>query len=106
VIAPPGTATRENLESNGAIAVGFSPPTIARALQIKGVALEVREPEPAELDRAEQHLAAFSAEVEQIGIPGRLARRMFGSPSELVSVRLSIDEVFEQTPGPKAGQRL
>ena len=37
VDAPAGSATRANLEGNGAIAVGFNPPTIARALQIKGV---------------------------------------------------------------------
>jgi len=106
VIAPPGSLTRANLDANGSIAVGFSPPTIARALQIKGVALAVRAPEPAELERAEQHLRAFSAEVERLGIPPRAARRVFAAPSDFASVTLSIDEVFEQTPGPTAGQPL
>jgi hypothetical protein len=106
VIAPPGSSTRANLEANGAIAVGFSPPTIARALQIKGAAASVREPEPAELERAERHLLAFSAEAEQLGIPGRVARRFFGAPSDFLSVTVSIDEVFDQTPGPRAGQRV
>jgi hypothetical protein len=106
VIAPAGSPTRANLEANGAIAVGFSPPTIARALQIKGAAVSVREPEPDELERAERHLAAFTAEVEQLGIPGRAARRIFRERSDFVSVVVTIDEVFDQTPGPTAGQRV
>jgi hypothetical protein len=104
VIAPPGSATRANLAGNGAIAVGFSTPTVARALQIKGVAVSLREPEPAELERAERHLAAFSAEAKHFGIPARQARRIFGAPSDLLSVTVSIDQMFDQTPGPKAGQ--
>jgi Pyridoxamine 5'-phosphate oxidase len=105
VIAPPASATRANLEENGVIAIGFSQPTIARALQVKGRAVEVHEPGPAELERAERHLSAFFAEVEAIGLPAELARRLY-TPDELVSVRVSIDDVFEQTPGPSAGKRL
>jgi hypothetical protein len=106
VIAPPGSQTRANLEENGAIAVGFSPPTIARALQVKGVVVSVREPEREDLERAERHFGAFTAEVEQFGISGRVARRVFGPPSEFLAVMLSIDEVFDQTPGPRAGRRV
>ena len=106
VIAPPGSPTRANLEANGAVAVGFSPPTIARALQVKGVAGSLREPERADLERAERHMAAFSAEAEQFGIPARQARRIFGEPSDFLSVTVAIDEVFDQTPGPRAGQRV
>jgi hypothetical protein len=35
-----GSASRANLEQNGVIAIGFSPPTIARALQVKGSVVE------------------------------------------------------------------
>ena len=42
VAAPEGSRMRANLERNGAVAVGFSPPTIARAVQVKGVATRVR----------------------------------------------------------------
>lgn len=105
VIAPPGSATRANLDENGAMAIGFSPPTAARALQVKGPAVEVREPERAELERAERHLEAFSAETEQLAYPSELARRLY-SPPDFVSVTLAIAEVFDQTPGPAAGRRL
>jgi hypothetical protein len=105
VVAPPGSATRANLEENGAIAVGFSPPTIARAVQLKGAAVELREPRPDELARAERHFGAFCAQAEAIGFAGELARRLY-NPPELLWVRLSIEQVFDQTPGPTAGRPL
>jgi hypothetical protein len=105
LIAPPGSTTRANLEDNKAIAIGLSPPTIARAVQLKGVALEVREPRPEDIERAEAHMDAFCAEAETIGVSPTLARRLLMAP-DFLSVTLRIDEVFDQTPGPTAGRRL
>ena len=105
VTAAEGSPMRANLERNGALAVGFSPPTIARALQVKGVATRVDEPEAADLERAERHVRSFVAETEQIGASAELSRRMFVRTG-LVAVQFSIDEVFDQTPGPTAGRRL
>jgi hypothetical protein len=105
VAAGEGSRMRANLERNGAVAVGFSPPTIARAVQVKGVATWVGEPEAADLERVERHLRSFVAEAERIGAPAEIARRMFVGTG-LVAVRFSIDEVFDQTPGPTAGRRL
>ena len=96
---------RANLERNGAVAVGFSPPTIARAVQVKGVASRVGEPEAADLERVERHVRSFVAEAGRIGAPAELSRRMFVGTG-LVAVGFSIDEVFDQTPGPTAGRRL
>ena len=96
---------RANLERIGAVAVGFSPPTIARAVQIKGVATLVAEPDTADLRRVERHVRSFVAEVERVGAPPEVSERMF-TGAGLVSVELSIDEVYDQTPGPTAGRRL
>jgi hypothetical protein len=105
VTAPPGSAMRANLEQNGAVAVGFSPPTIARAVQVKGVASQVGDPETADLERVERHVRSFVEEALRIGAPEELSRRMFVG-SGLLAVQFSIDEVFDQTPGPTAGRRL
>lgn len=105
VSAPQGSRMRANLERNGAVAVGFSPPTIARAVQVKGVATRVGEPEAADLERAERHFRSFAAEAGRIGAPAELCQRMFVRPG-LIAVQFSIDEVFDQTPGPTAGRRL
>ena len=100
VIAARGSPSRENIEGNGAIAVVFNPPTAGRALQLKGVVVQAREPVAEELERAERHLEAFAAEAEQVGAPRLFVRRNF------LAVTLSIDEVFDQTPGQRAGVRL
>jgi hypothetical protein len=105
-IAPPGSQTRENLQGNGAIAVGFGLPTLARAVQLKGVVDAVREPVPADRERAERHLELFCAEAAQLGIPERLTRRMYPQESDFVAVTFPVEEAFDQTPGPTAGQRL
>ena len=105
VTAPVGSRMRANLERNGAVAVGFSPPTIARAVQVKGVATRVDEPEVADLERVERHLQSFVTEAGRIGAPAELSRRMFARTG-LAAVQFSIDEVFDQTPGPTAGRRL
>ena len=105
VPAPEGSRMRANLEQNGAVAVGFSPPTIARAVQVKGVATLVGEPEAADLERVDKHVRSFVAEAELIGAPAELSQRMFVGTG-LVAIQFSIDEVFDQTPGPTAGRRL
>jgi hypothetical protein len=79
VIAGWGSATRENIEGNGAIAAVFNPPTAGRALQLKGVVVASSEPEVAELERADQHLEAFATEAEQVGASRDNARRLFVS---------------------------
>ncbi len=105
VTAPEGSRMRANLERNGALAVGFSPPTIARAVQVKGVATVVGEPAADDLERAERHFRLFEAEAVGIGAPDNVPSRMFVR-SGLVAVNFLIDEVFDQTPGPTAGRRL
>jgi hypothetical protein len=105
VSAPEGSRMRANLERNGAVAVGFSPPTIARAVQVKGVAEVMGEPDGADLERVERHVTSFVAEARRIGAPPELSRRMFVATG-LVALQFSIDEVFDQTPGPTAGRRL
>ena len=105
VSAAEGSAMRANLEGNGAVALGFCPPTIAKAVQLKGVAMVLGEPEPADRERVERHVRAFEGECARIGAPPEVAHRMFDG-SALLLVSVAIDEGFDQTPGPTAGRRL
>jgi hypothetical protein len=105
VSAAEGSAMRANLEGNGAVALGFCPPTDAKAVQVKGVAVVLGEPAPDDLERVQRHVRAFRANAEGIGVPPAVAEHITdGPPFVLVSV--SIDEGFDQTPGPTAGRRL
>jgi hypothetical protein len=105
VIAGRGSPSRENIEENGAIAVVFNPPTVGQALQIKGVVVEAREPVAGEFKRAERHLEAFAGETERVGVPPGNAQRLFVR-RDFLTVTVSIEEVFDQTPGQTAGARL
>ena len=105
VLAAEGSAMRANLEGNGAVATGFCPPTIAKAVQLKGVAEVLGEPGAEDLERVEQHISAFRAECDRIGVPPEVSARICGG-SNLVLVSVSIHEGFDQTPGPTAGRRL
>lgn len=105
VTAPQGSPMRANLEQNAAVAIGFSPPTIARAVQVKGRATAVGEPDTDDLEQAERHFGLFEAETAQIGAPPDVPKRMFPRAG-LAAFDCSIDEVFDQTPGPTAGRRL
>lgn len=100
-----GSATRANLEANGAVALGFSPPTIAKAVQLKGVAAVLGGPDPDALERVQQHVGAFEAECVRIGAPPEVYTRMFDG-SALLLISVTINDGFDQTPGPTAGRRL
>jgi len=105
VSAAAGSPMRSNLEANGAVALGFCPPTIAKAVQLKGVAVVRGEPDPDDLERVERHVLAFVSECGRIGVAPEVAARMFDG-SALVLISVAIDEGFDQTPGPTAGRRL
>ena len=105
VSAAEGSPMRSNLEANGAAALGFSPPTIAKAVQLKGVAVVLGEPAPDDLERVQRHVRAFRANAEGVGVPPAVAEHITDGPP-LVLISVSIDEGFDQTPGPTAGRRL
>jgi hypothetical protein len=105
VVAPAGSKTRENLDSNGAIAVVCCPPTIARAIQFKGKVVATNQPDADDLVRADEHMRAFGEECARIGLSASDVRQLFRR-SELLAVQVDISEAFEQSPGPTAGRRL
>jgi hypothetical protein len=104
VPAAPGSRMLENLESNGAVAITCSRPTTYRTVQVKGDVVAIREPTAEQRAGAEAHAAAFSREVEELGLPPGTGRRMFDP--DLVAVRIAVAELYDQTPGPRAGARL
>ena len=105
VTATPGSDVLANLERRCRIAIGFSPPSIARAVQLKGAVESVGELEPADRERMARHLEAFVAQAELVGMPESLIRR-FAAAVDCVAVTCAIHEVYDQTPGPNAGRRL
>jgi hypothetical protein len=104
VEAPAGSRMRENLQSNGAIAVTCSQPTTYRTVQLKGRVTTIADPTSEQLAAVDRHAEAFSDEAEQVGLGPRSGFRLLDR--ELVSVSFKIAEVYDQTPGPNAGARM
>jgi len=105
VEAPLGSPIRANLERRCALAATFVRPTTYRSVQVKGTVRDVR-PSTAEERRAvADHNAIFVDEVVEVGVPARVADR-FLDDRELLAVTVDVRELYDQTPGPAAGERL
>jgi len=100
-----GSRARGNLEGHREIAVTLARPSTYRSVQLKGTVLKVREPTDEQRRAAEEHQLALSDEVAAVGVLPRLAMRLLDSRA-LVSVTLTLDELYDQTPGPAAGAEL
>jgi hypothetical protein len=96
--------TIANARANGRVAVCFTRPIDHRSMQLKGRVLEVRDARPDELpilERYSEHLVRIMGE---IGVPPRIMLRLSRWPAH--ALRLRVEGVFVQTPGPGAGAPL
>lgn len=99
-----GQRTLADIRENPRLAVTFEKPTTHRGVQIKGAVVDVR-PGP---EKAPEHVLrqreGFAGELEAVGLSKRLTRRLALEPFHEIRVR--IEALFVQTPGPGAGRRL
>lgn len=93
-----------NLRENGAIAVVLSQPLTHRTVQLKGRVTTIRRADEGERVAAESFAAGFDAAVEAFGLPPAILRRRTKWPCHAVT--FDVDEAYEQTPGPRAGEPL
>ena len=109
VYAGSGRRTLANLAENARAAVTITSQTTYRSVQVKGGA-GVTAADEADLRRVAEHQRAFVEEVAAIGLPKEASVRLFedertDSPA-MMKIRVGLDAVFDQTPGPGAGARL
>ncbi len=93
-----------NLRVHPGIAVLFERPTSHRGCQVKGRFVSTRPAKATERAEIEKQLEGFLTDLEGIGIPRDLT-----SGSEIwpcVAIQMRATELFEQTPGPGAGEPL
>jgi hypothetical protein len=74
------------------------------SVQLKGTAQTARLARDDEAAFVEANHQAYMDVLHTIGIPRRLTRTLTHWPAFVVD--MVVDEVFEQTPGPNAGERL
>lgn len=93
-----------DFEDNAQIAVGFSRIVDHRSLQLKGVVRAVRPATAQENALQERYVAAFAEQLSLAGLPRSVVRNVRLTPA--LAVELEIHDIFNQTPGAGAGQRL
>jgi hypothetical protein len=72
--------------------------------QLKGRATTARIARADEEAFVRSRLEAFADVIETIGVPRRTTRTVAHWP--VFAIEMRVDDIFEQTPGPKAGTRL
>jgi hypothetical protein len=99
-----------NLESTGRVAVNVTGPQTYRSFQMKGRVLSIGMASREDLDRVAAHQHAFVESVAAVGMPRDLVPRLYddSDPNQqnLTAVRIAVDALFDQTPGPGAGARV
>lgn len=91
----------------GRLAVVFTEPSTHRSIQIKDNHATVADPTAEEAALPGPYIDGFSAELAGMGFTEAFVRAVMAfDPADLVALHLDPAEVFDQTPGPKAGERI
>lgn len=93
-----------NLRDNGRIALCFSRPADHRTIQLKGRVLAIEEAPQTDRALVDRYREMFAATLGLIGLPGRISMRLNNWPA--YAVRVAVENVYVQTPGPNAGAAL
>ncbi|WP_230533737.1 pyridoxamine 5'-phosphate oxidase family protein [Microvirga roseola] len=98
------TKTVSNIRANGQLAVTFARPSDYVSYQVKGCAVVV----PTAVEHvalAGRYMESMASTLSELGLErGVVAPWLVGR--DLVTLRLSAQEIFVQTPGAKAGQLI
>jgi hypothetical protein len=96
--------TIQNLRENGQIAISCARPTDHQACQLKGRLRTIRPTEASERDGRRRWRDDFLGELVAVGIPAALFEALITEPA--LAVDIEVTDVFHQTPGPGAGEKL
>lgn len=95
------------VRENGALAAVFSQPTTHRTLQIKGRDTRIVPLDPEDVRLVATYRTAFARELSALGYDESLVYTVLSYPaSDLTALRYTPAEIYVQTPGPKAGERI
>jgi hypothetical protein len=91
----------------GYLAVIFGQPSTHRSLQVKGRDVSIDPFVPGDFSLVMQYRDAFAADMHQIGLSRALVLAYLAiDPEALVVLSFTPYAVYEQTPGPGAGERI
>jgi hypothetical protein len=97
----------QDLAATGQVAVVFSEPSTHRSVQLKASRVEMRNADEADAPVLAAYLRSMEHEIQQVGFGPPVTRAMLAHRLEdVVAVRFTPEQAFEQTPGPRAGAAL
>lgn len=99
-----GAETVANVATTRRIAVACSHPIDHSSVQFKGTTREVRLAQPSEEALVRERLDQFGDVLAGIGLPKAVTGAITHWPSFAIDV--VVEEIFNQTPGPHAGEPL
>jgi hypothetical protein len=94
----------QDLESNGQAALVFARPPDERACQLKGVFAGAHQASDHERALVQAQWDRWLDRLASIGLPRRAFEHYATWPS--VAIRVRVNAIFSQTPGPGAGARV
>ena len=96
-----------DIRRTGEVAVAFCLPSTHKTLQLKTRAARLEPPQPEDRFLVQRQAQAFGEDIALLNEPAELGRQLFaGDDGDLVALVFTPLTVFDQTPGPKAGERL
>lgn len=100
---PTGERCLANIAESGLAAVTFSRVMDNRAVQVKGRVV-AREPTADDMAVAQTYREAFAVALDEVGLAPARSTRLTLHPA--VALDVTVEAIFQQTPGPSAGQKL
>lgn len=106
VLVPHATAARtvENLRAHPRAALSASHPPDHRSLQLKGHVVGITDADEDDRAAALRYQGAAIPLLETVGVPRSLQRRVVWWPAW--AIEIAVTDIFDQTPGPGAGDPL
>lgn len=93
--------------ATGRLTVVFTEPSTHRSIQIKDDGATVAAPTVDESALPGPYIDGFIAELAGMGFTEAFVRAVMAfDPADLVALHLEPADVFDQTPGPRAGERI
>lgn len=96
--------TLQNMRENGQVAISCARPTDHMACQLKGRLRTIRPAGARDCECRNRWAQDFREELIAIGVPAHLFDALIRDPA--LTVEIDVTEVFHQTPGPGAGEKL
>ncbi len=99
-----GERTVANLRAHPRVAIAASHPPDHRSLQIKGHVVGITDADEEDRAAALAYLSAAVPLLEATGVPRSILRRVAWWPAW--ALEIAVTDLFDQTPGPGAGEPL